>query len=203
MADSAAAAGLAPLMPGTAPLLPDVLPAGLIELHRWRPAHRDQLLAAVAASFPELHRWMPWAATMPTGSELSAVLREGEKAFDGNREWLYMLIETGSGEVVGSAGLHPRSGPGSIEVGYWVRSDRTGRGYATEAAQTLTEAAFACLDSVMRVEIRMDVANRASAAVPPKLGFRLLGGEKREPLATAHSGEGLVWVLDRTVPGRR
>jgi len=179
------------------PLLPDALDAGSLMLHRWRPDHRDRLLAAVEASFPELHRWMPWAATMPTADELATVLQEGEAAFDGDQEWSYVLVESDSGEVVGSAGLHPRAGPGSIEIGYWVRSDRTRRGYATAAARALTDAAFARLAAVERVEIRMDGANRASAGVPPKLGFRLLGGERRDLLAPAHSGEGLVWARDR------
>ena len=163
--------------------------------------HRDGILAAVAASFPELHRWMPWAATMPTAAEMSTVLRAGEAAFDADREWSYVLVEPDSEEVVGSAGLHRRSGPGTIEIGYWVRSDRTGRGYATTAAGALTDAAFTWIDHVEQVEIRMDRANRASAAVPPKLGFRLLGSESRELLAPAHSGGGLVWVLDRPSSG--
>ena len=159
------------------------------------------MLAAVEASFPELHRWMPWAATMPTADEMSTVLQEGEAAFDGDQEWSYVLIESDSGEVVGSAGLHRRGGPGTIEIGYWVRSDRTGQGYATAAARALADAAFTWLDDVERVEIRMDGANRASAAVPPKLGFRPLGGESRDLLAPAHSGGGLVWARDRPAPG--
>ncbi len=182
-------------------LLPNALSAGSLDLQRWRPKHRDGMLAAVEASFPELHRWMPWAATMPTADDLSTVLGEGETAFDGDREWSYALVEPDSGEVVGSAGLHRRAGPGTIEIGYWVRSDRTGRGYATAAARALAEAAFTYLDDVERVEIRMDAGNAASAAVPPKLGFRLLGGESRDLLAPAHTGGGLVWARDRPGSG--
>ena len=185
----------------TVPLLPDTLSAGSLGLHRWRPTHRDGMLAAVEASFPELHQWMPWAATMPTADEMTKVLQEGEAAFDDDREWSYTLIESDSGEVVGSAGLHRRAGPGTIEIGYWVRSDRTGRGYATAAARVLTDAAFTWLDQVEQVEIRMDRANRASASVPPKLGFRLLERENRERLAPAHSGGGLVWTRDRPSSG--
>jgi RimJ/RimL family protein N-acetyltransferase len=183
-------------------LLPDVLPAGVLDLQRWRPAQIDGVLAAVTASFPELHRWMPWAATMPSAADLTSVLRDGEASFDADREWVYVLVERDSDEVVGSAGLHPRSGPGTIEIGYWVRTDRTGRGYATEAARALASAAFTWLDSVQRVEIRMDGANRASAAVPPKLGFRLLASERRDLLAPDHSGQGLVWALDRPSSGQ-
>ena len=34
-----------------------------------------------------------------------------------------------------------RVGPVAIEIGYWIRSDHAGRGYATEAAAILVEAA--------------------------------------------------------------
>jgi RimJ/RimL family protein N-acetyltransferase len=182
-------------------LLPDALAAGPLDLHRWRQDYLDQLLEAVAASFPELHRWMPWAATMPTASELTVVLHEGEADFDADRDWPFVLVERASEEVVGSAGLHRRAGPGTVEIGYWVRSDRTGRGYATWAARSLSEAAYRFVPDLERVEIRMDAANGASAAVPPKLGFRLLGAEERDVLTPGHTGQGLVWALDRPGPG--
>jgi RimJ/RimL family protein N-acetyltransferase len=155
-------------------------------------------MEAVAASRPELRRWMAWAQTVPSEAEQLDVLRAGEAAFDAGVEWNFLLLAPGDGTVVGGAGLHPRAGPDSIEIGYWVRSDRTGRGYATAAAGALAEAAFTHLGRVDRVEIRMDRANRASAAVPPKLGFRLVGHEAREILAPGHTGEGLIWALDRS-----
>jgi RimJ/RimL family protein N-acetyltransferase len=178
-------------------MLPDVLPAGPVELRRWRPACLEPLMEAVAASRPELRRWMAWAQTMPSQAEQLDILRAGEAAFDAGAEWNFLLFTPGEGEAVGGAGLHPRAGPERIEIGYWVRSDRTGRGYATAAAGALAEAAFAHLGGIDRVEIRMDRANRASAAVPPKLGFRLVGHETRELLAPGHTGEGLIWALDR------
>jgi len=178
-------------------MLPDELAAGPVELRRWRPSHLDQLREAVAASLPELRRWMSWAQSLPTEAEQLDVLLSGEASFDAGVEWNYLLFVPGTDTVVGGAGLHPRAGPDTIEIGYWVRSDRTGRGYATAAAGVLSEAGFAHLPGVDRVEIRMDRANRASAAVPPKLGFRLVGQEVREVLAPGHTGIGLVWALDR------
>jgi len=184
--------------------LPDVLPAGPVELHRWRVSHLESLLQAVAASFPELHRWMPWAATMPTAEDQRRVLATGAADFDADREWAYLLFESGEdgsttdgSGVVGAAGLHRRSGPGTLEIGYWVRTDRTGRGYATAAARALTDAALTLVDGIDRVEIRMDRANRASAAVPPKLGFRLLSTVDRDLVAAGSTGEGLIWAYDR------
>ena len=72
--------------------------------------------------------------------------------------------------MLGGAGLHPRRGVGALEIGYWMRSARTGRGLTTEAAGALTRVAFE-VRGVDRVEIRCDPGNVASAAIPPKLGF--------------------------------
>ena len=174
-----------------------MLAAGPIELRRWRTEHVDQIMAAVAKSLPELDLWMPWAQTMPSVEDELAVLEAAESAFNADRDWNYSLFEMKSDQLVGCAGLHPRPGPGAVEIGYWVRSDRTGRGYATAAAQALTEAAFGYLPDVNRAEIHMDQANAASAAIPPTLGYRLDREEERERLAAGHTGRGFVWILIR------
>ena len=186
--------------PAGVALLPDELPAGAIELRRWRIACLDALMEAIRASYPELQRWMAWAQTMPTIEQQRDVLEAGEAAFDADREWVYMLYELSSGDLVGGAGLHRRGEPQVAEIGYWVRSDRTGRGYATATARALTEAAFSRLADIERVEIHMDKANAPSAAVPRKLGYRLDREEPRDILALAHTGTGLIWVLDRPAP---
>jgi ribosomal-protein-alanine N-acetyltransferase len=56
------------------------------------------------------------------------------------------------------------------ELGYWVRTDRAGRGYATEAARGLLAWGFRHLD-LHRVTAFTDVDNAASARVLEKCGF--------------------------------
>jgi RimJ/RimL family protein N-acetyltransferase len=125
------------------------------------------------------------------------VLEASTAAFDADQEWSYFVIEPSTTELVGGSGLHRRAAPDTVEIGYWVRSDRTNRGYATAAAAALAEAAFVYLPEVQHVEIHMDKANLASAAVPPKAGFRFEREEIRECLAPGHTGSGFVWVRDR------
>jgi RimJ/RimL family protein N-acetyltransferase len=119
-------------------LLPDLLPAGDVVLRRWVPPLAEALLAAVAASYDELHQWMPWAAEPPTGAGIRAVVVEGSAAFDGDVRWSYVVARPGHDEVLGSAGVHSRGTAGAVEIGYWIRSDATGHGYATKAAGALT-----------------------------------------------------------------
>ncbi len=139
---------------------------------------------------------MTWAQTMPTPEALLAVLEAGEVAFDSDQEWDYTVHELENESLVGGAGLHRGAGPDVLDIGYWIRSDRTGRGYATAAAKALTVSAFTLVPGVERVEIHMDLANEASADVPRKLGYRLDRQEVRPIEAPGHTGTGLVWVVD-------
>jgi ribosomal-protein-serine acetyltransferase len=178
-------------------LLPETLRTDGLELRRWDPACADAMRAAIDESFGELQSWMSWAQTMPTPEELRLILAQGVDDFRDDRGWDYSIFEERTGDLVGGVGLHRTDDPSCYEVGYWVRTDRTRRGYATTAAGALVEAAFRSLRTASQIMIRMDVANLASASVPPKLGFTLRGQEDREVLALGHTGRGHVWMLHR------
>ena len=174
------------------------MPTGrVLILRRWTASMIDPLLESIEASQPELARWLPWADPTPKRTvELEAV-RSAERAFAEDTDYAYFLIERASGDLVGCAGLHPKAG-GVAEIGYWVRSDRTRRGYATLAAGSLCGAAFRYLPEIEKVMIRMDQANVASAAIPPKLGFSLEGEEAcRDALTSGHTGKGWIWSAQR------
>ena len=83
-------------------LLPDLIPAGTVELRRWRPAQAEALTAAVEASLPELGRWMPWAQEHPTVDGITEVLTEGEASFEADREWQFVVAEPGADGVLGA-----------------------------------------------------------------------------------------------------
>jgi RimJ/RimL family protein N-acetyltransferase len=176
-------------------MLPEEIDVGRhgLVLRSWRLEHAPTLLAAIQASVAELRRFMPWATTDPT---LAAVLEFVGSVVDGPAIG-YGLFEA-DGELVGGCGLHDRRGPGILEIGYWVRSDRTGRGYATAVARALTTVALERFPEVNRVEIRCDPANLASAAIPPKLGYRLVEVVDAPIEATAQTGRQQVWALTRT-----
>jgi RimJ/RimL family protein N-acetyltransferase len=90
-------------------------------------------------------------------------------------------------------GLHRRIGPRALEIGYWTHVNHAGRGYMTAAAKAITHVAEA-LDDIDRVEIHTDEANVRSAAIPPKLGYRLDRVDTRRPEAPAESGRLQIWV---------
>lgn len=178
--------------------LPDTIPAGPVELRRWRADDVEGLVEAVTASLPELRQWMPWAHEPATTEVYAPVLAAFDVAFDEGTEFVFGMFEPStSGVVVGGCGLHLDRRPRVAEVGYWVRSDRHRLGYASAAARALTSAAFTYLDDVDEVHITMDKANTASAGVPAKLGFDFAGEEERDVVAPGSSGRTLRWVTRR------
>ena len=140
---------------------------------------------------------MTWAESMPTRASLVELTVENIVRFDSGDRWAYWIRESEGSLLVGGAALSNRGCLDELEIGYWVRSDRTGRGYATEAARVLTNAAFESGPDVATVKISMDRANAASAAVPQKLGFVRDHLYKRDILTPGHSGQGVAWVVSR------
>ena len=79
-----------------------------------------------------------------------------------------------NGEIVGGAGIKPLDGGPEIEVGYHLRCDAWGRGYATELARALVAYGFdrLGLDRIVGVA-RPD--NLASRRILEKTGLVYLG----------------------------
>ncbi len=137
-----------------------------------RPGDGPVINAALRESWPELKTWMIWAAAEPPAVyESEAWAREGYARFVTRRDLPLLVFLKDGKTLVGSSGLHridwsvPR-----FEIGYWLHTAHTGRGYMTEAVATMTRFAFDTLGA-RRVEIRMDARNTRSAAVPQRLGF--------------------------------
>jgi ribosomal-protein-alanine N-acetyltransferase len=87
----------------------------------------------------------------------------------------WAVTDTDSGELIGEAGLYPMNGVGpDIELGYALGRDWWGKGYATEAAGAILDAAFEHLGA-RRVVAVAKRENTGSLHVLDKLGFRFEG----------------------------
>lgn len=161
----------------------------------WEPPDAPMLKDAVDSSLPELRLWMPWALTEPSPLEsVRERIAKFRRAFVEGHDWVYGIFDATETRVIGGTGLHPRTQPGRLEIGYWIRSAETGKGYATEAASALMERAFR-EHGMSAVEIRCDPRNERSAAIPRRLGFRLesvLEGDTVAPDGSPRDTQ--VWV---------
>jgi RimJ/RimL family protein N-acetyltransferase len=151
---------------------PDRLESDAVVLVRAEIDHLDGLQAAIETSFVELQPWMDWIGEVPQPVEQTRRhLEERAGLWSSGETFSYTMTAPDTGEVIGNCSLMARRGPGRLEIGYWVRSDRAGAGVATAAAALLTDAAFA-IAGIEVVEIHHDAANVASGRIPEKLGFR-------------------------------
>jgi RimJ/RimL family protein N-acetyltransferase len=141
-------------------------------LRRWSPRDAPRFKQALDSSLHELREWIPWALDEPSDLDvLEERLARYQEDFVSGRDALYAIMDPHEREVLGGVGLYRRVGPGAVEIGYWVRSDSTGRGLATRATAALTDVARG-LPDVDRIEIHCDPRNGASVAIPRKLGYR-------------------------------
>jgi RimJ/RimL family protein N-acetyltransferase len=161
----------------------------------WDP--RDAPLAhdAILASLDHLRPWMPWAHEEPRPIEARVeLLRTFRGKFDLGQDFTYGIFDARESAVLGGTGLHTRRGKGVREIGYWIRAGHLQCGLATESTAALVKVAFE-IDGVRRVEIRCDPKNRASAAIPRKLGFHQEGVLRDEIEFLGAQRDTQVWSL--------
>jgi RimJ/RimL family protein N-acetyltransferase len=140
-------------------------------LRCWEPDDAPLLKEAVDSSLDHLLPWMPWARFEPQSlDEKLELVRTFRAQFDLGEEFVYGIFEPDESRVVGGSGLHPRGGEGSLEIGYWIRADSIGLGFATETAAALTRVSFEHF-GLDRVDLSVDPENERSRRIPQKLGF--------------------------------
>jgi RimJ/RimL family protein N-acetyltransferase len=147
-----------------------LLSDGVLVLRSPTPSDEALVVGAVQASLAELERWMPWASADYGSDGFAEYLRGSRQR--GDRP---LLICEPDGTVVGGTGLNQLDTANlRVNLGYWVRSDRAGRGYATRAARLA--ARWGVLElGFQRIDIVMSVENLASRAVAEKLGAQCEG----------------------------
>ena len=174
----------------------EVLTYDQVTLRRWRVADLDVLDRLISDSLEHLRPWMPWAAAHSRESVLDYLTR-AQESWEAGDAYNYAITADG-GTVVGSTSMMRRIGPGGLEIGYWIHPGWTGRGLVTMAAAALTAEALRLPDTT-HVEIHHDEANRASGAVPGRLGYtvvsRTVDSERQAP---GDSGVTVVQRIDRT-----
>jgi RimJ/RimL family protein N-acetyltransferase len=127
--------------------------------------HDVDLLQASLASRAELLPWMPWAVDLSLDAQSAYAGRAAAEWDSGSPAFAI----TEHGMAIGVIGLM-RETDTDYEIHYWLATDRTGRGYVTEAARALLEWARDDLGA-RRLLLHAGMENRRSLAVAERLGF--------------------------------
>lgn len=146
------------------------------------------LFESLRASQAELSPWLTWVQQFNHVGEAEEGVRQAHHDFMHLKDLRFHIFELQSGAFIGSAGLHeikwsvPR-----MEIGYWLDSRYTGKGYMVEAVQQLISFAFFTLQA-HRLEIRCDPTNKKSRAIAEKLDFQFEALLKDNERCTYASG---------------
>ena len=135
---------------------------------------------------PEVMAFYPAPKTRDESAEWIANQRRRYEQ-DGHGLW---IIETAEGEFLGDCGItwQTYNGIAVREVGYHVRADRQGEGFATEAAQACVELVRGVFAPTPLTAI-IHPQNAASLRVATKLGMTHIADDHSHP-----------WIV-RTVMG--
>lgn len=128
---------------------------------------------AIIESLPELSRWMPWAQD-PSLATTKEFIDKHLNHWGREREIPFIILLKQENCIIGATGFNDQSDPSVpyYEIGYWLHSQYTGRGLATELSIALTRYAFEQLNAV-RVQICCQVENLSSRRVIEKCGYQL------------------------------
>ncbi len=134
-----------------------------------------QLNKAINESLPEIQRWMPWAkdpSIEPTRQFVTSAIESWRS--EQQKDFPMVAVHKETQKIIGASGYNDRSNPlvPYFEIGYWLATEYTGRGLATELVQALTGYAFDSLKAA-RVQIIMQVENTKSIRVAEKCGYQL------------------------------
>ncbi len=130
---------------------------------------------AVDSSITELQPWLPWIDGYNRGFA-QRFIRESVGSWADRRAFDFTVrTQDDVDRHIGNVSVWQTSQQNSTgEVGYWIRSDETGKGYGTEAAAAVVKIGFEEL-GFHKVVLRIAVGNIGSERIATKIGFTLEG----------------------------
>lgn len=110
-------------------------------------------------------QWLEWVDASISPEAMYPHLLKSSETKNSN---YYIVLD---GTVIGSISFVSFSERHkTAEIGYWLSKDYNGRGIMTQAVKLFEKFAFETLD-LNRVEIKVDVENLKSCAVPERAGY--------------------------------
>lgn len=144
----------------------------------------ETVFAVIDKSREAFAPWLDWVQTTTKPEDTLQFLENANKDWNNGTHFLYAIYL--EGQFIGLisafnvAKEHKRA-----EIGYWLDTDYTGKGYMTEAIKLLEEELFN--NDFNRIVICTDVLNTKSAKLPQSLNYTLEGVLRQdlysEPLA--------------------
>ena len=170
---------------------------GSLLIRPFREADAGALYKAVRESVSEVSLWLPWCHQNYSIEESREFIGSRELASQGGEWYSFGIFEKYDGAFLGGVGINFINRVHQMaNLGYWVRTNATGRGIATTATRLAARFAFEEL-GLRRIEIVAAVGNVPSQRVAEKAGATREGVLRKRLLI---HGESLDAVLFSLVP---
>jgi ribosomal-protein-serine acetyltransferase len=134
------------------------------------PEYIPQLFQAAFESREKLKVWLPWCHSNYNIEETRDWVNLQQIEWNDKREFSFGIFELGTNRFIGGCGINQINWIHKIgNVGYWIRTNATGKGYAGAAARLC--AIFGFIDiKLKRIEIVAAKDNLASQRAAEKAG---------------------------------
>lgn len=136
----------------------DTLRNEIVVLKRCSPEAAKEMFEAARESVEEVYPWLVWCHPDYQISAYQEWISQQTQHWEEGKEYSF-TIRNLQEHLVGGCGLNHLKPEDKIDnLGYWVRSENTGKGYATSATELLAKFVFDHLE-IRRVEIVTAVEN--------------------------------------------
>ena len=171
----------------------EAISADTLQLRPLTTSCVDDFSEAVAASATEITRWLGPTAAPQTPEAVAAYVASWEAARAAGSG--YGFVAEAAGRCVGFGLLnHVHPVHRFANVGYWIRTDATGHGFAPALVQRLAEFAFGTL-GLQRLELVIEPDNAPSRRVAEKVGAHLEGLLHHRLCVAGAPRDGLMYGL--------
>jgi len=145
-------------------------PASGFGIRPYRITDIPLLYDAACESIEQIYPWLPWCHPGYALDEARSWVYYAIDAWAGGREYEFVIFHETEKTFAGGLGLNQINVVYRMSnLGYWVRSSKTGKGAASAATHLAADFGFRRL-GLKRIEIVVAVENKASQRVAEKVG---------------------------------
>ena len=162
-------------------------------LRLFEARHAEAFFQLTEAHRVHLHRWLPWVERIRSPDDAGAFIRQYLDRFargEGLMAGIWVEDMLAGGIVYRRIDFTM----GVAEIGYWLGTPYLGQGIATRACAAMVDYAFREL-RLRRVEILCVPGNRASRAIPERLGFTKEGSLRQSAVMHGEPVDIVVYGL--------
>lgn len=152
--------------------LPESIIADRIVLLKREHDHDEDMWEAIEESRSDIRKYLFWVDKNNTFADIVSATDLFHKSWEDDQEWGFDIYDLTTHRFLGCIGVHNiKFADQNAELGYWLRSSETKKGYMTEAVLAIEKELFE--HGMHRVTICCDANNKNSANTAKRAGYAL------------------------------